>query len=126
MTPISLAYRMEVNMDMGNLPAQRVSSNFCHNFVVRQVRFKPSNEEGPNVKQTRLKYNRSVFAGTQDQLTEICLKILIDSYECNEKVTTEWTEVERDQYKRKVTISHKIYILNGETPSKAMEIRCQT
>ena len=67
-----------------------MSSDLERALTTREMSFTEISDvmEDPPVKQLRLKYNHSMFAGTIDGLTEICLRKLMEMYECGEKLVT--------------------------------------
>ena len=118
---------MEVTTKLDNVPERRVSSNFCNAYVVRQIRFKECDKDSNSVpKRTWLKYNHSMFAGTKDQLTELCLRRLMEKIECQEKLIVESIEPTKTGLSSTITLSHKFEVPVGQAPSKTMEVRCLT
>ena len=67
-----------------------------------------------------------MFAGTKDQLTELCLKKLMENQNCCEKLIVESIEPTEKGTCSVITLSHKFKVPVGQPPSKTMEVRCLT
>ena len=96
--------------------------------MTRQIRFRPYQEKSfENKPKLRLKYNRSMFAGTKDQLTELCLKVLMEENEVKEKLIVESLEPIEGKAESTVTLSHKLKVRFKENrPEHGVEVRCLT
>lgn len=114
---------------MKNVPAKRVSSNLCGTFITRQIRFRNVERADSDLeeKQTRLKYNRSMFARTRDELTELCLRVLMERRETKEKCIIESIEPTERDIRSIVRLSHKfeVSLKRGQVP-EVIQVRCIT
>ena len=120
---------MEVCDDMKNVPARKVSSNLCGTYVTRKLRFRDISRKGSYLgqKQTRLKYNRSMFARTKDELTELCLRSLMDVKEVKEKVVMESIEPAEGGIQSIIRLSHKFEVPVKRGPTvEIIEIKSLT
>ena len=119
---------MEAKGNIKERPARRVSSNFCEKYITREIKFRlkrgKSFEKGVK---TRLKYNRGIFSRTKDQLTEMCLRVLLERRDVQEKLIVESLEPVDGNPESKITISHKIKIPpKDETLNHFVEVKCLT